>query len=354
MSNLKTLDALLSKHAPSDEVRHLRTEVTRLEGLLERRRESSGQISEAMTAVLEAVASEKPPKMKPFGSDLPKAGRPKVGSPVAQVAHVTDWHVGEVVKPEHIEEFGQANYECACRRVRQFGQQLVTKAELTRHAYQIDELHVIGTADWISGDIHDELVRTNEFPAPVAAVKAGFLLGEFLTRLSPHYARVVVNIITAGNHDRLTRKSQCADGGLNSWGYVVCHIAKQFVAQYPNIEVRIHTALSAIVDVANTKYLISHGDGIKGTWGIPYYGVERKKMKEATARMNMDPSKHFDKIVIGHFHSALNHSDWMIGGSLSGTTEFDHKEGRHAKPHQTAWFVHPKHGEFDYCRWFLD
>ena len=71
------------------------------------------------------------------------------------------------------------------------------------------------------------------------------------------------------------------------------------------------------------------------------------------ARMNMPVDRHFDKIVIGHFHTALNHGDWLIGGALSGTTEHDHKEGRHSKPHQTAWFVHPKHGEFAWSRWWL-
>jgi hypothetical protein len=100
--------------------------------------------------------------------------------------------------------------------------------------------------------------------------------------------------------------------------------------------------------------LTSHGDGILGTWGIPFYGIERKKQREAMARMNMPIDKHFDKIVIGHFHSAVNHEHWMIGGSLSGTTEFDHKMGRHSLPHQTAWFVHPRHGEFDWSRWWLE
>lgn len=68
---------------------------------------------------------------------------------------------------------------------------------------------------------------------------------------------------------------------------------------------------------------------------------------------NMDESKRHHKMVIGHFHSALNQQDWMIGGSLSGTDANDHKEGRHSLPHQTAWFVHPSHGEFSWTRFWL-
>src|SRR3546814_1528056 len=45
--------------------------------------------------------------------------------------------------------------------------------------------------------------------------------------------------------------------------------------------------------------------------------------------------------------------DWQLGGSLSGTNAFDHANGRHCKAHQTGWFVHPEHGEFDWTRWWL-
>jgi hypothetical protein len=346
---MKELKELLSVHAPSDETRALKEEIKRLNGILHTRKIASGQIAEAMEDVLEAVKTHKPQKQVYTGPVKASAV-----SPVVQVAHVTDWHIGETTNPEHVEEFGSASYDLATQRVGNFGHKLLEKVDITRKGYTVDECHVLGTADWVSGDIHEELVRTNEFPAPVAAVKAGFLLSAFIARLAPHYTKVTANLITAGNHDRLTRKPQSSDGGLNSWGYVTCEIAKAQLANLPNVEVKVHTALSAIVKVANTKYLITHGDGIIGTWGIPFYGIERRKQREATARMNMDPSVHFDKIVIGHFHEALNHQHWLIGGNLSGTTANDHKQGRHAKPHQTGWFVHPSHGgEFDWSRWWL-
>jgi hypothetical protein len=343
----KKLTELINREAPSDEIRHLKKEATRLRELLRERQNDTGLISNAMTDILEAVPLAEPPKMKFHPSDN------QAGSPVVHVAHATDWHIGEVVNPDHIEEFGVANYAEAVRKVGRFAECIVNKTTTARNSQIVDNCHVLGTADWISGGIHEELIRTNEFPEPVQAVKAGFLLGSFLASLAPHFAHVDVDLITAGNHDRLTRKPQSADGGLNSWGYVVCSIAKQYVCAIENIRIKIHSSLSAIVEIAGTRYLITHGDGILGTWGIPFYGIERKKQREAMARMNMPESKHFDKIVIGHFHSAVNHEHWMIGGSLTGTTEHDHKQGRHSRPHQTSWLVHPKHGETDFSRWWL-
>jgi hypothetical protein len=35
------------------------------------------------------------------------------------------------------------------------------------------------------------------------------------------------------------------------------------------------------------------------------------------------------------------------GASLQGTDAYDHQAGRYANPGQSAWLVHPKHGEFN-------
>jgi hypothetical protein len=332
---------------PTETERHLKSENARLQAIVDRRKRDSGQINEAMSDVLAAVGTETPPKIV---IDRRPA---KVESNITHVVHLTDWHIGEMVPAEHTEGFGEANYGLACSRIESLANKIIKQTDLMRNAYKVDTCHIVGTADWVSGDIHEELVRTNEFPAPVQAVNAGFLLGRFIASLAGHFENIKVDLLTAGNHDRLTRKPQSADGGLNSYGYIVTEIAKQRLKECENVECKIHIPLSTVIEVAGQRYLIAHGDGIKGTWGIPFYGIERKKQKEAMARMNMTPDKHFDKIVIGHFHTALNHEHWLIGGSLTGTNEFDHKEGRHSHPHQTAWFIHPKHGEFAWQRWWL-
>lgn len=39
--------------------------------------------------------------------------------------------------------------------------------------------------------------------------------------------------------------------------------------------------------------------------------------------------------------------------AAAGMDANDHNNGRKSDPHQTAWFVHPEHGEFDWTRWVL-
>jgi len=193
---------------------------------------------------------------------------------------------------------------------------------------------------------------TNAFPAPVQAVDAGYMLGELVSALAPHFRRVTCDLLTLDNHGRMTRKPQAAEGGENNWGYVVAHIMRQYLSRHESVEVRIHAKPSALVAIGPERYLMMHGHQIRGWAGKPYYGFDRRVAMEAVKRMGV-AEKSFTKLLMGHFHTAANDLDWMLGGSLSGTNAYDHSCGRHAPPHQTSWYVHPEHGEFSWQRWWL-
>jgi hypothetical protein len=169
---------------------------------------------------------------------------------------------------------------------------------------------------------------------------------------APHFETITADLVTLDNHGRLTKKPQAAQGGLNNWGYVVAQIAAQRVSRQPNIRVNIHAKPSALVAIGPERYLAFHGHQIRGWAGKPYYGFDRRAAMEAIKRMGV-PESAFTSLLMGHFHHAVNGDVWRLGGSLSGTDAFDHSCGRHSKPHQTSWFVHPVHGEFDWTRWHL-
>lgn len=342
----KSVEEMVSEVGPVAE--SLRGEVRQLTGMLQQAKLSRGQIDELLSSVLAAVKREPIVKFSPG-----KISGQAPGKPVTLVLQFTDWHIGLVTPESMVEGFNQYNWAVAQDRVQQLLTSLTKFVTVMRHGYTIDNCVVLCTGDYVSGDIHEGLVRTNEFQAPMQSVKAGRLMAAAIANLAGVFKNVRVEFIAPGNHDRLTKKPQAQCGGENSWGYVVGSIAKDALEANPGVDFRLHTSMQEIVTVESRRYLVGHGDGILGTWGIPFYGIERKKMREATARMNMVEGKRFNKIVIGHFHTGLDHEDWFIGGSLSGTDENDHKQGRHSRPHQTSWLVHPEHGEFGFTRWYL-
>jgi len=336
--------------AVSPEMDSLREKNRSLESELRQARLALGDIGEVMRDVRAEIAAE-PPVRLPAGLRKPSAAGSR-GKPVALVLQLTDWHIGLVTPDSMVEGFNAYNWEIAQRRVATLVDSVSRYAATMRGGYGIDDCVILCTGDYVSGDIHEGLIRTNEFQAPKQAVKAGRLLAAAIQSFAGVFPRVRVEFIAPGNHDRLTRKPQAQAGGENSWGYVVGSLAEDLLSNQENVGFSLHTAMQAMVDVMGRKYLIGHGDGIIGTWGIPFYGIDRKVGREAKARRSM-PDKQFDRIVIGHFHTGIDHEDWLIGGSLSGTDESDHKCGRHSRAHQTSWMVHPEHGEFGFTRWYL-
>lgn len=342
----KTLADFKREHNPDPEILFLRNRVAELENKRAGERSATGEALETLHEIMAAVEAAKP---------VPLIYKPKPtsgGQPCTHVVQITDWHYGGVVEPDEIEGFGEFNPDIAQARVDDLMHKLLKKTDDQRHGYIVPHLHIIGTADYISGDIHQELQVTNAFPAPVQAVRCGYLLGGFIAGMAPHFETVTVDLVTLDNHGRLTKKPQASQGGLNNWGYVTAEVASQHVRDITNVKVRIHAKPSALVAVGPERYLCFHGHQIKGWAGIPYYGLDRRTAMEAVKRMGL-PDCAFTRLVSGHLHHAVDSMYWRTGGSLSGTDANDHNNGRKSDPHQTAWFVHPVHGEFDFTRWFL-
>lgn len=341
----RSVDEFQSRHAPAQEVEHLRAVVRELETKLSRERDQTGEQRLINLALTEAIAAAVPPKM------VYKANR-KAGAPITHVLHLTDLHNGEVTRKDEVDGFGEFNPEIFTSRLAKLASSVTDVTAVKRSGYNIPHLHILGTGDYVSGDIHQELQVTNAYPAPVQAVRAGLDIGEMIAMVAPHFAQVTCDFITLDNHGRMTRKNQAAEGGENNWGYVVAHIISQYLKRFSNVNVRIHAKASALVPIGPERYLLFHGHQIKGWAGLPYYGFDRRVAMEAVKRMGF-PETGFTKLTMGHFHVAVDSPHWLIGGSLSGTNAFDHSCGRHSPAHQTSWLVHPKHGQFDWTRWWL-
>ena len=341
----RNLDDFKSEHNPDPEVVYLREENKRLRSAYGHEKKAHGELRETLTDLKLAVAHASPVRM---------AYRPekKSDSPITHVLHLTDLHYGEVTKKDEVDGFGEFNPDIAKRRLESLGQSILKKTQAQRHGYNVPHLHILGTADFISGDIHHELQVTNAFPCPVQATECGYALGALVAMFAPHFETITADMITLDNHGRLTHKYQSSEGGVNNWSYVVAKVMSQHVARLSNVRVNIHAKSSALVPIGPERYLIFHGHQMKGWAGKPYYGFDRRVAMEAVKRMGVKDQA-FTKLVFGHFHTATNEKDWQLGGSLSGTNTFDHANGRHCQAHQTSWFVHPTHGEFDWTRWWL-
>jgi len=271
---------------------------------------------------------------------------------------ISDLHMGAVQDADEIEGFNTYNSSVCEQRCICYAQRFLEWIERKRHSYRINEVSILVTGDLVSGDIHDELRITNEFPVTVQIVRAAELLAKQVTILATQFEKVTVEFIGADNHGRLTKKPQAKEEGINSYNYLAGYMASLHLQHFSNVQFNIYPMNEKVVQVGGRQYLLAHGHGIRGWMGIPWYSVERKQNKEARARlqliieatdneMRMMRQVGFHKFVFGHFHYPINTPHYSCSGSTQGTDAYDHQNGRHADPSQSAWIIHPTMGEFD-------
>ena len=113
--------------------------------------------------------------------------------------------------------------------------------------------------------------------------------------------------------------------------------------------------MQQIIKIQKRRYLIMHGNCVRGGGGqlFPMTGISRKLWRESHLRMNMGEDMHFDKILMGHYHSPIDTPDISVAGCLVSSTGFDASAARHTPACITSFFVSGKH-EFDYTPFWLN
>ena len=343
-------DQLKEKH--SEKYQELERQIKEKEYILENYRKDHGKLEVFFNKVFDAIT---PVLVLPNTYKKPAK---YTGSPVIAVAQISDSHMGEMQEPDEIEGFNEYNPEICERRSIDYANRFIEWVDIQRHGYTINECAILVTGDLIAGDIQ-MLNVTNAFPTPVQCVRAAEVLTKQIAIIASKFDKVVVHFLVEDNHSRLTQKPQMKEAGYNSMNYIVGKIAEIYLSKHPNIEFNIYPMYEKVVHVSNRQYLLSHGHGIIGWAGIPIYGIERKTAKESMARMqivmdDINKSKRigFHKFVIGHFHVPFDMPLYSCCGSVSGTGAYDHKNGRHAAPSQSAWMV-GKWGEFNRINFIL-
>ena len=325
-------------------VQHLRDEVKRVQKDNSRLRKQRGFLEEMTEQVTAAITAIDPVEL------TYKEVSSKTHSPVSAVLQLSDWHIGEVIAADETEGFGRFNWDIAQERVGFIADKFLDQITMFRASFDIPNLYIFGIGDFVSGDIHSELLKTNEFPLPVQAAKAGFLLGEMVAKLAPHFKQIVLVEVGADNHGRLQPKPQFKQKSANNMSFLVYTIANARLAALTNVTTVFPMGLRHIVDVGGIKFMVEHGDTIKSWQGIPYMGMSRHMLKEGFKRMGT--LQGFDYVSLGHFHvPSIVEGKIIINGSLSGTSEFDHGCGRHAEPAQVSFLCHPKWGAFAWTAW---
>lgn len=140
----------------------------------------------------------------------------------------------------------------------------------------------------------------------------------------------------------------CSKSGIgkayDNWDRVCYEIIKIALSNYNNIVWNIPKAWYLNPTVQGHSFYLCHGDGIKSSMGIPYYGVER-----AEAKISGMMEQQLDYVLMGHFHNPAeiqtNTSRVLINGNWMAGDMYSLKDlSKNSTPEQKIFGIHKKKG----------
>lgn len=170
---------------------------------------------------------------------------------------------------------------------------------------------------------------------------------KFILQLMAAFPELTIEIsCVVGNHGRVGKKGE--NPHWVNWDMVFYKNLEKSFLYYPNVIFNIPKAWYYIQEVNGWKFLLQHGDDVKGWGGIPFYGIDRSQKNDR--EMLETINEKFDYIEMGHLHTPailplmgggfITMNGCWPGGSILSMKNMK-KTG---KPIQWIKGVHPERG----------
>lgn len=339
------------KEVSADEAQifKLRSEI---EHLREERNSYQRQLKSAAKThgLYQAIVEELDNWVKPFEA-LPPV-RPEFSASKDKmvehlVMHLSDGHHDQVVTPA--DTGGLEIYDfpiSVCRAERYIDVVLKWTQQTLVHQFVFPSLTILAYGDHTSGEIHGHTTRSyfrNDFKNCFAI---GQLHALMFRDLAPYFQQVNI-VYVPGNHGRRTPKKDYL-GAHDNWDYLIAKVAEMHLRDIPNVKFQIPNSYSCNVEIDGIGFHVFHGDDVKSSLGIPWYGLEKRRHR-LMALNTLKTSCPIRYFCCGHFHrpgimSEVN-GEMVINGAWTASDAYAYNAfAGYTEPTQLIHGVNNKYG----------
>lgn len=259
---------------------------------------------------------------------------------------LSDSHIGASYTMADTGGLGEYNLEIFKERVKKLKHGVIEIIERHKHIYETPHLHVFCLGDIVAGmnnagewsPVYINLSIYDQMLEGMAALR------DLLVCWSQVFPKITFYGVI-GNHGRVSPRGE--EKVSTNWDRIVYDFLKVSLENYTNITWKIPQTWWMQEKIQNHSFYLSHGDGIRGNMGIPYYGVERSagKITGMLSRKGEAP----DYSLIGHFHSSseinTNFGKVFINGGWLGGDMYSLRDLQKCdRPEQKIFGIHPKKG----------
>lgn len=229
------------------------------------------------------------------------------------VAIWSDWHLEERVEPDTVNGLNEFNLEVATQRTEKLFRKTVDFIKMYQQDTDINEMIIALLGDFISNDIHDELMET-ALLQPVEAVL--FAQRQIISGIDYILKHTKVNLTIpchSGNHARTTQKRRVATEAGHSLEFLMYHNLRDYYRNEPRVRFIIPRSYLSYLTVYNTVLRLHHGHDIRYGGGIGGLFIPAYK---AISQWNKGKVASLD--LFGHFHQTKDGDTFYCNGSLIG------------------------------------
>jgi hypothetical protein len=258
----------------------------------------------------------------------------------------SDQHFGEIVRPQEVQDSNAYSIAIAQMRWKLHVEKFLSISKDHLGYLTYDGAHLWWNGDAFSGDIHEELAKSNElstlatFDAMIEPVVSG------IRTMAAEFPRLVVSV-RRGNHTRTSRKTPAKGRVRESFDWLFMRVVERELRGVENIVFDIPESDDGIVAQYDHRFLATHGDQFRGGSGIsgimtPLALGNYKKM-----RRNVSIGDHlgYDTMILGHFHQYLVIPGVIVNGSLKGYDEYAYVSNfGYEEAQQAFWVTTPEYG----------
>jgi hypothetical protein len=298
-------------------------------------------------AFLDEIASAPTPpaykvrKGKGEGKRLPAA---------TYVMLASDWHMGERVRPEHVNFRNEHTPEIAQARAHQFWNSQLQMLKSARAAWEINQGLLWLGGDLMTGYIHEEYMEEN-FLSPVeeALLVHSTLVSGIDYLLDESDLKHVLVVTNHGNHGRTGKKMSVISSAKNSFEWLLYQFLKKWYEDEDRLTFNVASSYHNYADLYGFKIRFHHGEKIGyqgGIGGITIPANRRIQRQMATLPIRFEltdqGASHLD--VFGHRHELMYPRLFIQNGSSIGWNDFADQMGcSYQEPTQCSFVVDERH-----------
>jgi hypothetical protein len=238
----------------------------------------------------------------------------------------SDWHWGEVVDPNQVAGLNQFNLAIAHERAKAFVANTIDI--LTNHVVNYDRKGLVMPVggDMFSGDIHEELMATNEVELGPSFIDLEGVLIWSIEEILKHVEQLFIPWVT-GNHGRWTHKIRAKGRAFTSFDWLLGQVLRKHFEKNPRVTFMIGSGSDVRFKIFDYRYMLSHGDqfrggdGMVGALGPIIRGDHRKRGR--ASQVGQD----YDTLLLGHWHQLIQLRRVIVNGCFVAGTRVITNDG---------------------------